>query len=297
MGSIILFVIDAIGMTILLCLIFTCMKETKLGWYYKLFIPVSICLLIKKHFIRNIGGNADKYINYAIAGYIISGLALYTIQLLINIIFYTKKTSSIRKYNKIKNLPCCKKAVLLPSHLEDMQVYEFYGKTYGGFSGMRALILLKCNYDEETFEKEVLRISSMKEIEYNEVTYVYPAYSVDTDDLRIRHYALIDSDNKTITYTFLKRIDEEEIKDIENIKKDIANQIEDNRTNDSKEYRSIPVSDKYIVLKEEIKDNKCKSLLANWECLEDVKQHYVIIEADLPSNINNDCDVFVVISS
>ena len=102
-----------------------------------------------------------------------------------------------------------------PDTTERMQNAEFVSCVKTGLFDSDGYFFLKADYDEETFESEVQRLSGItcemeyrgekvvKEIKYDESTYQYPAYIASDGYDYVYEYALIDDENQSVVYVLL----------------------------------------------------------------------------------------------
>lgn len=114
-------------------------------------------------------------------------------------IFFHGETD-VKKYGEFKNYKGYSKLAIFPENLERSENAEYYYLSRDTLFDPTCEIFLKCTYNEENFQNEVTRLSSIPQIKHEEEHFNYPAYVTMYNFSSTYEYALILEDSKEIIY-------------------------------------------------------------------------------------------------
>ena len=80
---------------------------------------------------------------------------------------------------------------------DNCEFYDLYW--HDGYNTPEYLTYVRCSFDRETFDKEILRLSILA-TEYSEDLFERPAYILCLNSVGLREYALVDETNQRINY-------------------------------------------------------------------------------------------------
>lgn len=118
------------------------------------------------------------------------------------------------KWNKIRK-PYGKKSDLFPSSIENLNIVSYkYSYNRSLLWGISGQVYVCIKYDNDAFHVEEHRISEIRDISkirYDETEFNFPAYVAIESFNSISEYALIDKDNLSIHYVFIRGIDDSNV--------------------------------------------------------------------------------------
>ena len=139
-----------------------------------------------------------------------------------NYLYYGKgyTTSNIDEYKNFEMFDGYSALSIFPENIQRDDIEDYYYSYQDIIFDPTAQIYLECNYDSDTYMKEITRLENIKvtykekvqHIQYdNKEHFNYPAYVTILAENHCYEYALLLGEN-SIAYIFLQFVPEEEIK-------------------------------------------------------------------------------------
>lgn len=172
-------------------------------WVY---ISLSILMFMSLCFIYYIKCVDTKIVNTIAFGLVCLIYAIKSRKL--KYLFGSYKTIDIKDYGKYEGTFYYEPAILPKQLLSNMKIKSYRYIMKPSLVGESQYILLECQWSDKDFKDEIERISNIHDeygkVTYAQTTFALPAYVYLYNEGDNSEYALIDEENKTISYVYVQ---------------------------------------------------------------------------------------------